>query len=171
MYGPLDLEILSRGLNPPICVIDDLPSMPTAILIAYTCEGFVAVSDGKGTNGKADAQHETKVFAVKGPSLKLMYGVSGTASILDGGIEVLQPIYRPLIEELAAQSFPNLGSYADAIILQLRPILRDEIQKSQPLPDSRVDPSRPLSFKIQFAGYCDDKPVMTDRELCLWSDK
>jgi hypothetical protein len=55
--------------------------MPTAILIAYTSEGFVAVSDGKGTNAKANSQHERKVFGAKGPSFKLMYGVSGAARV------------------------------------------------------------------------------------------
>jgi hypothetical protein len=172
MYGPLDSRLLSRGLNPPPCVIP-VPSMPTAILMAYTREGFVGISDGKGTNGKTDSQDEQKMFGVAGPNLKLMYGVSGAASILDldGITEVLQPVYRSIIERLARRSVPDLGSYADDVILQIRPELSKEIKKERPLPDSTVSPSDPVIFKIQFAGYCDDKPVITERELCLWADK
>jgi hypothetical protein len=143
--------------------------MPTAILMAYTRDGFFAVSDGKGTNGTTDSQHERKIFVAKGPSLKVMYGVSGIASILDRGVEILQPIYRPIIEELATQRWPNLGTYADTVMLKLRSILCAEIRKAKNLPDSCIAP--PYSFKIQFAGYCNEKPVMTVRELNLWSDK
>jgi hypothetical protein len=121
--------------------------------------------------GKSTSQNETKIFPAKGLTLKLMYGVSGIASILDAGAEVLQAIYRPTIEELAAQPFSNLGNYADAVMLKLRPVLCDEIQKIKPLPESRIDPDHPYSFKIQFAGYCNGSPVMTDRGLTLWSDK
>jgi hypothetical protein len=121
--------------------------------------------------GKSTSQNETRIFAAKGLTLKLMYGVSGIASILDAGAEVLQAIYRPTIEELAAQPFSNLGNYADAVMLKLRPVLCDEIQKIKPLPESRIDPDHPYSFKIQFAGYCNGSPVMTDRGLTLWSDK
>jgi hypothetical protein len=146
--------------------------MPTAILIAHACDGFVAVSDGLGTSGRTNSKHERKIFAAKGPSLKLMYGVSGIASILDAaGMEVLQPAYRPIIEKLAEQMFPNLGSYADAVILKLVAVLRREIQKDRQLPDFDIAPDRPMSFKIQFAGYCNDGPVLTDRKCQLWSDK
>jgi hypothetical protein len=141
--------------------------------MVFTKDGFFAVSDGMGTNNKTPSSHETKIFSVSGPSLKLMYGVSGTGSILNrDGVEIFKPKYRSVLEDLAKKEWPNLGTYADAVMLELRIILRDAVQTDgHHLPDFNIMPKCPLSFHLQFAGYCCDVPVMTERQLDLWSNR
>ena len=85
--------------------------MPTAILMVYTSDGFVAVSDGKGNNHGNPSLHEQKIFNLKGGSLHLIYGVSGAASVLDkdGETDILKQSYQPVLEQLGSAGVSNFG--------------------------------------------------------------
>lgn len=139
----------------------------------HTTDGFVAVSDGKGTNTKKPSMHEEKIFQLKGPCLHLICGTSGAASILDadGTTDVLKRVYRPIIEGLAKRDFQTLTEYADAVMAALGPVLHKELKESAPLRDWELSPNEPFTFRLQFAGYFKKTPGIADRQLSFWREK
>jgi hypothetical protein len=147
--------------------------MPTAILMVYTPDGFVAISDGKGTNQRKPSLHEQKIFSLKSHYLHLIYGVSGAASVLDtdGKTDILKQSYQPVLEQLAVQEFPTLASYADGVMDAIGPILHQIFKDVAPLRDWEQNPNEPYNFRILFAGYFKGTPAMADRQVSFWRDK
>jgi hypothetical protein len=151
----------------------NVSSMPTALLMVHTSDGFVAISDGKGTSHGQPSLHEQKIFNLKSHSLHLIYGVSGVASVLDkdGKTDILKQSYQPILEQLAAQEFPALASYADGVMEAIGPILHELLKDVAALRDWEQHPNEPYNFRIQFAGYFKGTPAMATRQISFWRDK
>ena len=143
--------------------------MPTAILVIYTNEGFAAISDGRamGTDGRVNSQKEQKIFPIRSSSCSLVFGVAGTASLLDKAPkwdnkprkDVFKQIYCDLIKRLPAQSFTSLGQYADSFVAaakgQIFPYLNDTVFKSK------------SNLKMIFAGYFKRVPSTSERTISI----
>ncbi len=172
MYGPWNPQACAAMMNARLYRIK-VSSMPTAILMVYTPDGFVAISDGKGNPiEKLPSLHEQKVFNLRSHSLNLMYGVSGAASILDedGKTDILKQAYQPVLQTLASQEFSTLASYADAVMDTLGPKLHEILKADAPLRDWGQDPEE-YKFKIQFAGYFKGVAAIAERRISFWREK
>ena len=147
--------------------------MPTAILMVYTPDGFVAISDGKGSNGGQPSLHEQKLFNLKSRSLNLIYGVSGAASLLDedGKTDILKQSYQPVLQKLAMQEFPTMASFADAVLVALGPIIHEIIKDVAALRDWEQCPDDRYYFRIQFAGYFKGIAAIAKRKISFWHNK
>ena len=86
--------------------------MPTAILMIYTSDGFVAAPMEKATTMGIRCATDAEDIQTKRwrSHYSLIYGVSGAASVLDkdGGTDILKQAYQPVLEHQAAQEFPTL---------------------------------------------------------------
>jgi len=146
--------------------------MPTAIVIAYTDEGFVAVSDGLATNksGTTNSDAEQKIFPIRSASYQLVLGVSGAASLLEKNEksdisprkDIFKKIFCDTIEQLNCYSFSTLTEYSERFVSEVRtkviPYLTDDIFS---------DISQKLEVRLVFAGYFNAEPSLSDFVLSL----
>src|SRR5690348_2456745 len=114
----------------PICIAPDdvnfsayCDSMPTAIVVIFTPDGFVLGSDGMGNNSHGLIRlHEQKIIPTSKPlSWRLAYALSGAASLLDDatGKDIFKDHCQRIAEELKGTCLPDLGSYAEAFVNML----------------------------------------------------
>jgi hypothetical protein len=172
MYGPWDSQACSAMMKARFYCIK-ISSMPTAILVVYTSDGFVAVSDGKGNNPGNPSLHEQKIFNLENHSLHLMYGVSGAASVIDkdGKTDILKQAYKPILEELAGEEFSTLAKYADGVVDAIGPVIHEIFKEVALLKDWEQYPNEPYNFGIMFAGYFKGTPAIAERKISFWRDK
>lgn len=134
-----------------------MASMPTAIFMIFTRDGFVIASDGKGSGGR-ESHGEQKIFEASGPDWCLACGVSGAASAIDvTGRDAFKDEYARIINELKVLNPPNLINYADNFILKVGAFWYPEVSNHPEVPRT--------SMKVQLAGYFKGQPGIAEREI------
>lgn len=151
-------------------------SMPTAIVIIYTREGFVAVSDGKGNKTQGASEHETKLFPIappNRPSWRAIYGLIGAASLIDRktGKDDFKEIYQDAVTTLENQSIENLADYADRFAGLVGPQLYKQFECEHLFSLPQNQPAKSYFIIIPFAGYFNGIASLVVRRLSFCRDK
>jgi hypothetical protein len=135
-------------------------SMPTAIVVVCTPEGFVLGADGLGNDSKGSVRYsEQKIFSTECPSWTLAYTLSGAASILDDetGLDTFKEECRRIAEELKNKEQIDLGCYAEDFALMLGERIQKQIYQLSPVQAQHA--------QLNFAGYFKSIPAMAKREI------
>jgi hypothetical protein len=153
--GPIFLT--PRDVVLPVIYCD---SMPTAICVFFSSEGFVLGADGMGNDGSDLAKYsEQKIFPTDCPSWNLAYGLSGLASVVDDetGADIFKEECQRIVEELKIKNPPDLGHYADYFAFALGEFVQKRLSKD--------GLAQGQSSALHFAGYFKTFPAMAKRTL------
>jgi hypothetical protein len=153
--------------------------MSTAIIVAYTPDGFIMAADGRGIDSKHPTKHDDsvqKIFAIQDAKRRLAFMVSGSAVIGSDGGEDFSFVAESnkAAEVMRLSRWRDLEGYGGEFSRIINKALR-KAKATGRIAEFPAD-SRPLAgergntiARIILAGYYDGWPSRI--EVRFWHDK